>query len=187
MGIVCHSDEVYTDPAIVTDTVRSSEITAARVSRNPLQANSQPRSRYDPVDTVVAQAPWSQWPDRLPVCVPAEVAVDDHPATERVGHGARSPGCTWPIVPTDGLSGLTALFCVVAGAPPVDDHDRLVADDPCVVALGQCGHLTGDGVEGGAVGAQPRPSGDGAWRRGNRAHCCAGKALALDNRAIHPH
>src|SRR5258707_705366 len=33
------------------------------------------------------------------------------------------------------------LLCIVAGAIPVDDHDRLVADDPGIVARGQQGNL----------------------------------------------
>src|SRR6266487_2505941 len=41
---------------------------------------------------------------------------------------------------------------VVACSPPVDDHDRFVADHPGVVALGKGGDIAGVGVELGAVG-----------------------------------
>jgi hypothetical protein len=41
---------------------------------------------------------------------------------------------------------------VIAGAPPVHDHDRLVADHPRVVPDRECGHVTGVGLELCAVG-----------------------------------
>src|SRR5918912_464732 len=49
------------------------------------------------------------------------------------------------------LTVISAAFRVVAGAVPVDDHDRLVAEDPGVVAARQRRDVTGAGDKLGAV------------------------------------
>src|ERR671936_1517050 len=53
--------------------------------------------------------------------------------------------------PTAGLGLRSAVLRVVTGAVPVDDHNRLVSDDPGVVAARQRGDLAGAGDELGAV------------------------------------
>ena len=56
----------------------------------------------------------------------------------------------WP-VPTGPRETLNLLFRVVAGARPVDEHDRLVADHPGVVAGRQGRDLARAGLELAAV------------------------------------
>src|SRR5580692_1564514 len=57
----------------------------------------------------------------------------------------------WPRKSRIPAAGGSALG-IVAGAPPVDDDDRLVADHPGVVPWRKRGHLAGARVELGAVG-----------------------------------
>src|SRR3954465_11730829 len=61
--------------------------------------------------------------------------------------GSASPGSDDPGRRTPGA----LLLCVVAGAEPVDDHDRFVADPPCVVTAGQRRDVAGPGDELGPV------------------------------------